>query len=170
MSLLFNMLFRFVLAFLPRSKHIFNIWSIFNYSWEDYQRKLRLQFVLYNLSFHWVMQAPSPQQGCDPWRGYAEYHSKCWAGWITIWNQHCRKKYQQPQISRRQYHSNGRKWKGIREPLEESVKAALKLNITKTKMASSPITLRQIEGQKVEIVDNFYFVGLQIHCGRWLQP
>ena len=73
MSLFFNMLFRFVIAFLPRSKHIFNIWSILNYSWEDYQRKLRLQFVLYNLSFHWVIQALSPQQGCDPWRGYAEY-------------------------------------------------------------------------------------------------
>ena len=32
MSLLFNMLSRFVIAFLPSSKHIFNIWSTLNYS------------------------------------------------------------------------------------------------------------------------------------------
>ena len=25
---------------------------------------------------------------------------KCWAGWITAWNQHCQEKYQQPQICR----------------------------------------------------------------------
>ena len=42
---------------------------------------------------------------------------------------------------------------------EESVKAGLKLNITKTKMASGPITLRQRVGQKVEIVTNFIFLG-----------
>ena len=42
---------------------------------------------------------------------------------------------------------------------EESVKAGLKLNITKTKMASCPITLRQREGHKVGIVTNFIFLG-----------
>ena len=47
---------------------------------------------------------------------------------------------------------------------EESEKAGLKLNIKKkTKfMASSFITLWQIEGEKVEAV-TFYFLGLQIH-------
>ena len=40
------------------------------------------------------------------------------AGWITSWNQNCRKKYQQPQIGRC-YHSNGRKWRGTEEPLDE---------------------------------------------------
>ena len=45
---------------------------------------------------------------------------------------------------------------------EESEKAGLKLNIQKTKiMASSPITLCQIDG---ETVTDFIFGGLQNHC------
>ena len=49
---------------------------------------------------------------------------------------------------------------------EESEKAGLKLNIQKTKiMASSPINFWQIEGEKVEIVTDFYFLGLQNNCG-----
>ena len=49
---------------------------------------------------------------------------------------------------------------------EESEKAGLKLNIQKTKiMASSPITSRQIYGETVETVTD-YFLGLQNHC-RW---
>ena len=47
---------------------------------------------------------------------------------------------------------------------EESEKAGLKLNIQKTKiMASSPITSRQIYGETVETVTD-YFLGLQNHC------
>ena len=43
---------------------------------------------------------------------------------------------------------------------EESEKAVLKLNIQKTKiMASSPITSWQIEGEKVETVADFIFLG-----------
>ena len=39
--------------------------------------------------------------------------------WISqSWNQDCREKYQQSQICR-WYHSNGRKWKGTKEPLDE---------------------------------------------------
>ena len=46
---------------------------------------------------------------------------------------------------------------------EESEKAALKLNIQKTKvMASGPITSWQIEGEKVEAVTDFIFLGSQI--------
>ena len=46
---------------------------------------------------------------------------------------------------------------------EESGKAGLKLNIQKTKiMASSPITSRQIDGETVETVRD-YFGGLQNH-------
>ena len=53
---------------------------------------------------------------------------------------------------------------------EKSEKARLKLNIQPTKiMASAPITLRQIDGEKVEAV-TFYFLGLQNHCRQWLQP
>ena len=43
---------------------------------------------------------------------------------------------------------------------EESEKAALKLNVQKTKiMASSPITLWQKEGEKMEILTDFIFLG-----------
>ena len=46
---------------------------------------------------------------------------------------------------------------------EESEKTGLKLNIQKTKiMASSPITLWQTEGEKVETVPNFIFLGSKI--------
>ena len=41
---------------------------------------------------------------------------------------------------------------------EESEKVGLKLNIQKTKiMASSPITLRQIDGETMETVRDFIF-------------
>ena len=50
---------------------------------------------------------------------------------------------------------------------EESEKVGLKLNIQKTKiMASSPITLWEIDGETVETVSDFIFGGLQNHC-RW---
>ena len=46
---------------------------------------------------------------------------------------------------------------------EESEKADLKLNIQKTKiMASSPTTSWQIEGEKVEVVTDFLFLGFKI--------
>ena len=45
----------------------------------------------------------------------------------------------------------------------ESEKAGLKLNIQKTKiMASSPITLWQIDGETVETVSDFIFLGSKI--------
>ena len=54
---------------------------------------------------------------------------------------------------------------------EESEKAALKLNIQKTKiMASSPITSWQIDGEKMETVADFIFLGPQNHCRWMLQP
>ena len=50
---------------------------------------------------------------------------------------------------------------------EESEKVGLKLNIHKTKiMASSPITSWQIDGETMETVIDFIFLGLQNHC-RW---
>ena len=46
---------------------------------------------------------------------------------------------------------------------EESEKVGLKLNIQKIKiMASSPITSWQIDGETVETVANFIFLGSQI--------
>ena len=50
---------------------------------------------------------------------------------------------------------------------EKSEKVGLKLNIQKTKiMASGPITSWEIDGETVETVADFYFLGLQNHC-RW---
>ena len=45
---------------------------------------------------------------------------------------------------------------------EESEKASLKLNMKTQIMASSPITSRQIEGEKVEKVTDFLFLGAKI--------
>ena len=46
---------------------------------------------------------------------------------------------------------------------EESEKTGLKLNIQKNKiMASSPITLWQIDGETMEIVRDFIFLGSKI--------
>ena len=50
---------------------------------------------------------------------------------------------------------------------QESEKVGLRLNIQKTKiMASSPITSWEIDGETVETVSDFIFLGLQNHC-RW---
>ena len=50
---------------------------------------------------------------------------------------------------------------------EDSEKVGLKLNIQKTKiMASSPITLWQIDGETIGNSERLYFLGLQNHC-RW---
>ena len=50
---------------------------------------------------------------------------------------------------------------------EESEKVGLKLSIQKTKiMASGPITSWQLDGETVETVSDFIFLGLQNHC-KW---
>ena len=51
----------------------------------------------------------------------------------------------------------------LRKVKEESDKAGLKLNIQKIKiMASSPITSWQIDGETMETVTDFIFVGSKI--------
>ena len=51
----------------------------------------------------------------------------------------------------------------LMEVKEESEKVGLKLNIQKTKiMASGPITSWQIDGETVETVSDFIFLGSQI--------
>ena len=51
----------------------------------------------------------------------------------------------------------------LRKVKEESEKAGLKLNIQKIKiMASSPITSWQIDGETMETVTDFIFVGSKI--------
>ena len=48
---------------------------------------------------------------------------------------------------------------------EESEKAGLKLSIQKTKiMASGPITSCQIDGETMETMTGFIFLGSKTHC------
>ena len=50
---------------------------------------------------------------------------------------------------------------------EESEKVGLKFSIQKTKvMASGPNTSWQIDGETVETMSDFIFLGLPNHC-RW---
>ena len=61
----------------------------------------------------------------------------------------------------------GRKWRGIKEPLDESErgewKVGLKLSIRKTKiMASGPITSWPISMETMETVTDFIFLGSKI--------
>ena len=54
----------------------------------------------------------------------------------------------------------------LMEVKEESEKAGLKLNIQKTKMmASGPITSWQIDGETMETVTHFIFLGFKITAG-----
>ena len=53
---------------------------------------------------------------------------------------------------------------------DESEKVGWKLNIQKTKiMAPGPITSWQIDGETVETVADFLFLGFQNHCRWWVQ-
>ena len=97
------------------------------------------------------------------------HHSKCLAGWITNWNQDYQWKYQQPPIWK-WYHSNDRKWRGTKKTLDDSERGewkswleSLKPKIQKTKIvASCPITSWQIDGEKVETMTDFIFLGSKI--------
>ena len=54
---------------------------------------------------------------------------------------------------------------------EESEKVGLKLNIQKTKiMASGPFTSWQIDGETMETVTDFIFLGSKNHCRWCLKP
>ena len=93
-------------------------------------------------------------------------HVKCQARWSPSWNQDCREKYQQPLICW-WHHPYGRKWRETKNLLmkvkEQSKKAGLKLNIQKSMiMASSPITPWQIDGETMETVTDFIFLGCKI--------
>ena len=62
---------------------------------------------------------------------------KCWAGWITSWNQDCWEKYQRLKWCR-WYHSNRRKWRETKESLDEGKKRVKKVaqNSTLQKLRS----------------------------------
>ena len=99
---------------------------------------------------------------------------KCWAGWLTSWNQDCCEKHQQPQICRCHpppimAESEEKPKTLLMKMKEESEKVGLKLNIQKTKiMASGPITSWQINGEAMEIVRDFILGGSKITAdGDW---
>ena len=73
----------------------------------------------------------------------------------------------------------GRKWRGTKKPLDESErgewKGWLKLNIQKMKiMASGPITSWEVDGETVETVADFIFLGSKItadsDCSHKINP
>ena len=62
------------------------------------------------------------------------------------------------------------KLKSLLMKVEESEKDGWKLNIQKTKiMALGPITSWQLDGETMETVTDFIFLGSN-HCRCWLQP
>ena len=94
------------------------------------------------------------------------HHEKCWAGKSTGWNQDC-----QDNISNLRHADDTTLMAENEEELksllmkvkEESEKVGLKLNIQKTKiMASGPITSWQIDGETVETVADYIFLGSKI--------
>ena len=78
----------------------------------------------------------------------------------------CREKYQQLQIctdTTLMVESKEELKSLVTRVKEESEKSDLKLNIQKTKiMASGPITLWQIDGENIEAVIDFSFLGSKI--------
>ena len=87
---------------------------------------------------------------------------------IKISGRDINKKYQSISISDTlMIHSNGRKWRGTKEPLDEAEKEEWKswLEAQHSKMkilASSPITSWKIEGENMEAVTDFIFLGSKI--------
>ena len=91
---------------------------------------------------------------------------RCWAGWITSWNQDCWKN-----INNLRYAYDTTLMAKSEEELKSllmrvkdgSVKAGLKFSIQKTKiMASGPINSWEIDGVTVETVSDFIFGGSKI--------
>ena len=77
-------------------------------SWETCMRVRNL-----NRTTDWFKIGKGVRQGCilSPCLFVCRVHYvKCWAGWLTSWNQDC-----QRNIHNLRY--NGRKWRGIKEPL-----------------------------------------------------
>ena len=57
--------------------------------------------------------------------------------------------------------------KSLLMKVKKNEKAGLKLNIQKTKiLASGPTTSRQVDGETMEMVTDFIFLGSKNHC-RW---
>ena len=91
-------------------------------SWEICMWVKKEQLRVLHETSEWFKIGKGVWQGyiLSPYLTYIQSTSwKFWAGWITSWDQDCQEKYQHPQICR-WYHSNGRKCRGTKEPLDES--------------------------------------------------
>ena len=94
------------------------------------------------------------------------HHEKCWSGWSTSWNQDCQKNINNltyaddtPLIAE----SEEQLKSFLMKVIEESEKVDWKFNIPKTKnIASGPITSRKIDGETMETVTDFIFLGSKI--------
>ena len=91
---------------------------------------------------------------------------KFWAGWSASWNQDCQEKYNNLRYAddtTLMTESEEKLKSLLMKVKEESEKVGLKLSIQKTKiMASGPITSWQIDGDTVETVTDFIFLGSKI--------
>ena len=96
-------------------------------------------------------------------------------GWMsTSWNQDRWKKYQQLKTCR-WYHSSGRKWRGAKETLDQDERGKWKswLRTQHLKTQDHGIWSHHFMANwrgKCGSSDRFSFLGLQNHCGQWLQP
>ena len=85
---------------------------------------------------------------------------------MTSWNQDCWEKYQNLRYAddtTLMAESEEELKSLLMKVKEESEKAGLKLNIQKmTSMASRPITSWQIDGETIETVTDFIFLGFKI--------
>jgi len=96
---------------------------------------------------------------------YRVHHAKCWAGGSTSWNQECWEKLhiRCADDTTLMAESKEELKMLLMKVKEESEKAGLKLNIQKrTIMASGPITSWQIDGETMETVTDFIFLGSKI--------
>ena len=88
------------------------------------------------------------------------------AGWSKSWNQDYQEKYQYLRYTydnTLMAESKEELKRLLMKAKEESEKVGLKLNIQKTKvMASGPITSWQIDGETMETVTDFIFLGCKI--------
>ena len=143
MSLLFNMLSRLIIAFLPRSKRLIVSWlqSPSAVILEPKKRNSVTVSIVFPFICHEVM-------GPD-------------AMILVFWD-HADDIILMAESKERK--------KLMMRVKEKSKKAGLKLNIQKTKvMASSPITSCQIDGGRVETVTDFIFLNSKITAGMKLK-
>ena len=136
-------------------------------SWETCMQDKKQHLEL-DMELDWLKSGKGVPQGCVfyfIWLTSRVLHAKSKARWTTSWIQDCQEKYQQPQICR-WYHCNGRKWRGIKEPLDEverEWKSWLKI------LLSNIIQFHHFMANrwwKSGSSDRFYFIGFKNHC-RW---